>query len=236
MTDFATMYAEILEKSGLAAYSGQKYARKFEKLLQMLTETNEKFNLTAITEPDQVILRHFADSLTAADLIGPAETVLDVGCGGGFPVLPLAVVRPDAAYTALDSTAKKLTFVDAAARALSLPVTTLAGRAEEIGTDPAYRERFDLVISRAVARLNVLCELCLPLTRIGGRFIAMKGAGGAAELAQARTAIRTLGGRPRPARTFTLAGAARMLIEVEKIAPTPKTYPRAFGKIKKNPL
>ncbi len=237
MTDFAALYAEILENAGLCSYSGPEYAQKFETLLQMLVETNEKLNLTAITDPRQVILRHFADSLSAAGLIGDAQTVLDVGCGGGFPVLPLAVARPDAAYTALDSTVKKLVFVQTAARALSLPVVTLAGRAEALGADPDYREGFDLVISRAVARMNLLCELCLPLVRVGGRFVAMKGADGAAELAEAQSAIRMLGGEVRSAREFVLSEAGgRMLIEVEKVAPTPGGYPRQYGRMKKRPL
>lgn len=237
MTDFSTLYAEILAENGLSSYVSDENAAKFELLYRMLDETNEKFNLTAITEPRDVILRHFADSLTAAKLIGDAKTVLDVGCGGGFPVLPLAIARPDVSFTALDATAKKLTFVEAVANALSLPVVTLAGRAEEIGCDPAYREGCDLVISRAVARMNVLCELCLPLVRIGGRFVAMKGSDGMAELEEARCAIEKLGGRLRSTHPLTLGDAGgRVLIEVEKIAPTPNSYPRQFGRIKKKPL
>lgn len=237
MIDFSTLYTQILTENGFSAYISDEYAAKFECLSRMLVETNEKFNLTAITAPREVILRHFADSLTAAELIGEAKTVLDVGCGGGFPVLPLAIARPDVSFTALDATAKKLTFVEAVATALSLPVTTLAGRAEEIGTDPDYRECYDLVISRAVARMNVLCELCLPLVRPGGRFVAMKGADGMAELDEARSAIDALGGRLLSAHPLTLGDAGgRVLIEVEKVAPTPKGYPRQFGRIKKKPL
>lgn len=237
MTDFTALYTRILTENGLSDFAPCEYGEIFGILYRMLVETNEKFNLTAITDPREVILRHFADSLTAAKLIWNAKSVLDVGCGGGFPVLPLAIARPDVSFTALDSTAKKLTFVDAVAASLSLPVVTLAARAEVIGGDPAYREGYDLVISRAVARMNVLCELCLPLVRVGGRFVAMKGSDGMSELDEARSAVEKLGGRVRSTHPLTLGDAGgRLLIEVEKIAPTPTGYPRQYGRIKKKPL
>ncbi len=237
MTDFTALYAQILTENGLSDFASGEYAEEFEILYKMLVETNEKFNLTAITDQREVILRHFADSLTAAKLIGGAKSVLDVGCGGGFPVLPLAIARPDVFFTALDSTAKKLTFVERVAYELALPVHTLAARAEEIGVDPAHREGYDLVISRAVARMNILCELCLPFVRVGGQFIAMKGSDGMSELDEARSAIEKLGGKVRSTHPLTLGDAGgRVLIEIEKIAPTPKNYPRQFGRIKKKPL
>lgn len=237
MTPFSTLYARILADTGLEAYVAPGFEAKFETLCDRLTETNEKFNLTAITDPEGVILRHFADSLTAEPLIGDAKSVLDVGCGGGFPTLPLAIVHPNAFFTALDSTAKKLTFVDAVAAELSLPVRTVAARAEELAILPEHREGYDLVLSRAVARLNILAELCLPFVKVDGRFVAMKGTDGESELAEADAGIGKLGGRVKSVKNFTLSDAGeRVLIEIEKVSPTPKEYPRSFGRIKKKPL
>ncbi|MGM9679921.1 MAG: 16S rRNA (guanine(527)-N(7))-methyltransferase RsmG [Eubacteriales bacterium] len=237
MTPFSDLYTRILRDAGLDAYLAPGFAEKFEILCNRLIETNERFNLTAITDPEGVILRHFADSLTAEPLIGGSGSVLDVGCGGGFPTLPLAIVHPGAVYTALDSTAKKLTFVDAVSKELALPVRTIAARAEELAILPEHRECYDLVVSRAVARLNILAELCLPFAKVGGRFVALKGAGGEDELDEAAAGIGKLGGRVKNARKFTLPGAGdRVLIEIEKVSPVPKEYPRAFGRIKKRPL
>ncbi len=240
---FTTQYSEILAAlaangSDLALYNTPTLAGRFETLYRALVDFNAHTNLTAITDEAGVILRHFADSLTAAPYMGAkAAKVIDIGCGGGFPTLPLAIARSDCSYTALDSTAKKLTFVEQAATALSLPVKTLPARAEEVATDAAYRERFDLAVSRAVARLNILCELCLPFVKIGGRFLALKGADGEAELAEAESAIAKLGGRLIAKHSFTLGSAGqRVILEIEKVRPTPAAYPRAFAKIKKNPL
>lgn len=224
----------IFCQAGLAEYATDGCVSSFETLLTLLLKTNEAYNLTAITEPREVILRHFADSLTAARYLPEGATVIDVGCGGGFPSLPLAIARPDLTITALDSTAKKLAFVDMAAKTLSLKVTTLAARAEEY---TAGRERFDAAVSRAVARMNLLTELCLPLVKVGGIFLAMKGADGENELIEAENAIRKLGGSVAAAERFSLLSAGeRFLISVKKEAPTPAGYPRSWGKIKKKPL
>ena len=175
--------------------------------------------------------------------------VLDVGCGGGFPCLPLAIVRPDLSITALDSTAKKLVFVAETAREMGLSVTTCAGRAEELATEGGtMREQYDCVVARAVAALPVLVELCLPFVRVGGTFFAMKGAKGAEELAAASRGILKLGGRVAARHTVDLPPAdswwqggdaqpqERMLFAIEKVAPTPKDLPRNYGRIKKKPL
>ena len=215
----------------------EKFADKadaFAVLLKELLQFNETTNLTAITEPREVVIRHFIDSLTVADEIPEGANVIDVGCGGGFPTLPLAIARPDLTITALDSTAKKLTFVDKMAKILSLNVRALAARAEEI---PECREKFDVCVSRAVARMNLLTELCLPQVKVGGKFIAMKAQSGEEELAEARGGIETLGGKVAKTDAFTLADAGeRYLITVDKIAHTPSAYPRPWGKIKKKPL
>ncbi len=240
---FTAQYSEILaalaaEGIDLAPYNTPGLAGQFETLYHSLVDFNAHTNLTAITDEAGVILRHFADSLTAASYIGEKSAkILDVGCGGGFPTLPLAIARPDCRFFALDSTAKKLTFVAEAADLLHLPVTTLPARAEELAANPAHRERYDLVFSRAVARLPMLCELCLPFVKVGGRLVALKGADGEIELAEAQSAIAKLGGRLITKQIFSLGDAGgRVILEIEKIRPTPTAYPRAFAKIKKNPL
>lgn len=241
---FSETYTQILSSLNLSAYATPALAEKFELLYTRLVEFNSHTNLTAITDAEGVITRHFADSLTAAPLLGSTSglSVIDVGCGGGFPTLPLAIVRPDLRFTALDSTAKKLKFVEQTASELNLPVQTLAARAEEVASPKAapsssLRESFDLCLSRAVARLPILAELTLPFVKVGGRLIALKGADGETELAEAKTAIEKLGGSVKAVHPLTLGSAGdRMLIEIEKIAPTPTAFPRTFGQIKKKPL
>lgn len=228
---------DTFKECSLDEYTTRENAEKFAKLCDMLIETNKKMNITAITDPRQVALRHFADSVKAASFIPKGVSVIDVGCGGGFPTLPLAIVRPDLDITALDSTAKKLTFVADAASALSLNVRTLAARAEEAGTDGSHREKYDICVSRAVARLNVLSELCLPLVKKGGAFIAMKGADAEIELAEAEASVRILGGRVTEKYAFALSDAGeREIIIIHKDTHTPAGYPRQFAKIRKAPL
>lgn len=242
---FSEIYTQTLSSLDLAEYATPELADKFELLAARLIEFNSHTNLTAITDDEGVILRHFADSLTAAPLLGDRSglSVIDVGCGGGFPVLPLAIVRSDLNFTALDSTAKKLTFVEQMAVELNLPVTVLAARAEEVAKPspstniPALRESFDLAISRAVARMPILAELTLPFVKVGGRLIALKGAEGEVEADEAATAIEKLGGKIKTIRRLTLGSAGeRVLLEVEKVALTPSAYPRQYGQIKKKPL
>lgn len=226
--------APVFVSLGLSEFALPAVTEKLSCLWELLIAANKRTNLTAITDPADGILRHFADSLTAARFLPQGARVVDVGCGGGFPSLPLAIARPDLAITALDATAKKLEFVAQAAKTLGLSVTTHAGRAEEFA---AGREAFDVSISRAVAALPALSELCLPLVRVGGSFVAMKGAAGRQELADAGHAIACLGGKVEKADTFTLGTAGeRFLLLIRKIAPTPTAYPRAFSKIKNHPL
>ena len=234
MTDTLSIIRKVFAECGMLQYAEGEKGEKFAVLFDELIAFNNVTNLTAITECEEVALRHFADSLTAADKIPVGATVIDVGCGGGFPTLPLAIARPDLAITALDSTAKKLVFVENMARKLSLNVKTLAARAEEI---PECREIFDIATSRAVARMNLLTELCLPLVKVGGKFVAMKGASGKEELAEAEAGITKLGGAVTGIDAFTLLSAGeRVIITVDKVAPTPSADPRPWGKIKKKPL
>ena len=240
MSEITEIIKSRFAECSLEEYSDTLTLERFARLFSMLVETNRHINLTAIVEPEKVALLHFADCLKAAHLIPRGAKLVDVGCGGGFPTLPLAIVRPDLAITALDSTAKKLTFVEKAAKELSLNVKTLAARAEDLTSRSGggmYREKYDVAVSRAVAELDILSELCLPFVRIGGSFIAMKGSSASLELEKARPAISKLGGGEVVIDAFSLPDAgARALITVNKSFPTPAAYPRPFAKIKKQPL
>lgn len=216
-------------------------AELFAKLSDRLLAANELVNLTSVDTPKGVALLHFTDSLTLMPYVTPGETLLDVGSGAGFPALPLAIAEPALRVTALDATQKKVTFAADAAQELGLRnFSALCGRAEELGAGPPYRSRYDVVTARAVAKLNILCELCMPLLHVGGRFIAMKSRSASEEIAQARQALTETGGEIAENITLTLHGdeeeLSRSVIIIQKVAPTPKIYPRRYAQITKNPL
>ena len=236
MNDFAENYKNILFDCGLCDYATDELAARFETLTALLLEANQKMNLTAIREEKEIILKHYADCLLAAHLLPENGRLLDVGCGGGFPTLPLAIVRPGLSVTAVDSTAKKLVFVRDAAKALGLRVETLPGRAEDLGRKPDFREKFNAVTARAVAELPVLTEWCLPFVKVGGVFVAMKGASGKEELEKAKNAIKILGGSVETVEERTLGDAARVNIVVRKNKKTPEAYPRKNTIIQRSPL
>jgi len=204
----------------------------------LLIETNKVMNLTAITDPEDVATLHFLDSaalLTLESFSG--KSVVDVGTGAGFPGLPLRVLEPSIRLTLLDSLNKRIQFLETVCRELDLPdVACVHARAEEFAAE--HRETFDLAVSRAVAALPVLCELCLPLVKPGGKFLAMKSVESDAELAAAQHAIAILGGAVEAVRDYAIPGTdvRHRLIVVEKVKKTPEKYPRMFAKIKKNPL
>ena len=205
---------------------------------RLLLEKNQVMNLTAITDPDQVAALHFLDSLAvwqAGELEG--ASLIDVGTGAGFPGLPLRIAHPDLRVTLLDSLGKRVTFLEEVCAALGLSdVACVHGRAEEFAS--ARRERFDAAVSRAVADLRILSELCLPLVRVGGRFIAMKSTDCEGELTAAGGAVRTLGGRVERLLDYDIPGAGvrHRLVIIRKERPTPAKYPRRFAQIKKQPL
>ena len=202
-------------------------------------------NLTAITDPVGVAVKHFADSLTVAPLLPAGEfTLIDVGTGAGFPGVPLALLRPDCRLTLLDSLNKRLVFLEEVCRQLDLPVTLIHARAEEGGRRPDLREQYDVAVARAVAAMPVLCEYCLPFVRVGGRFLALKGPDADRERAEASRGIGVLGGKVAGVTAFALPkepldGVEPMewrLIRVDKVRPTPTAYPRPSAKIAKRPL
>ena len=204
----------------------------------LLLEKNQVMNLTAITEPADVARLHLLDCaclLTAADFRG--KQVVDVGTGAGFPGMPLRLLEPDFDLTLLDSLGKRIDFLQETVDAMGLQrVRCVHARAEEFAAE--HRETFDLAVSRAVAALPVLCELCLPLVKPGGKFLAMKSVESDAELAAAQHAIAILGGAVEAVRDYAIPGTdvRHRLIVVEKVKKTPEKYPRMFAKIKKNPL
>lgn len=213
---------------------------QLEMYFKLLVEWNEKINLTAITDEQGVAVKHFADSLALFNCIDIPEnsTVIDVGTGAGFPGIVLKIARPDIKLTLLDSLQKRLNFLDTVLSELSLNATLIHSRAEDGGQNIDLRESFDFVVSRAVARLNVLAEYCIPYAKLSGRFIALKGPDAENEISDGKKAIHTLGGKIKNIHSFSLAldGGERTIVEIEKIAPTPDKYPRSYGKIKAKPL
>ena len=200
-----------------------------------LLEQNKVMNLTAITEPAAVARLHFLDCialLRVADFRG--KRVVDVGCGAGFPGVPLKIAEPSIRLTLLDSLAKRMNWLSETLPALGVDAEIITARAEEFAAQ--RREQYDLATSRAVARLNVLAELCLPYVRVGGKFLAMKGALAQEEVEEARRGIERLGGHVLRIFEYPVADAVHKAVVIEKLRPTPPQYPRAFAKIKKSPL
>ena len=205
---------------------------------ELLVEKNKVMNLTAITEPHDVATLHFLDSvamLTLADLKG--KKMADIGTGAGFPGMPLRIVEPSLRLTLLDSLNKRIDFLKEVCADLGLnDVACIHGRAEEFAAN--HREDYDIVTSRAVANLQMLSELCLPLVKVGGYFLSMKAVDSEEEVNAAKNAIKTLGGQIEKVVDYAIPGTdvQHRLIFIKKIKETPKKYPRAFAKIKKNPL
>ena len=218
-------------------------------LAERLVEVNKVMNLTAITDEDGIILRHLVDSLLISEYFAPNSTIIDVGCGAGFPSLPLAIARPDLKITSLDSTEKRIRYVDETAKLLGLTnVDTIAARAEEFASSPNRREKYDYATARAVASLPILCELTIPFVKVGGSLVAMKAKGANEEFEISRSAIRQLAGANSLANTTliekTLQGSIngesvqenRTVVVMNKLSETPKRFPRKFAQIKKSPL
>lgn len=242
MSNFSDLYSNIILNNNLSVYNNNNLSDIFERFSHILSEENGKYNLTAIKDDHLVLPLHFADSLLGAELIPERSTVLDIGSGAGFPAIPLAIARSDLKITALDSTKKKTDFIEKASSELALEnIKALTARAEELAIKTEYRERYDVVCARAVSRLNVLIELCMPFVKKNGYFLAMKGASGEEEYQEAKNGISILGGELADLREKDLYVSPnetqkRTFILIKKSKNTPPTYPRAYAKIVKKPL
>jgi 16S rRNA (guanine527-N7)-methyltransferase len=218
----------------------------FQAYYEELVAWNEKFNLTAITEYEQVQIRHFLDSLscllaeeTRRALSRPDARIIDVGAGAGFPGVPIKLVCPAVRLTLLEATGKKVSFLEHLVQRLELrQVSAIHARAEELAHDPAHREAYDLALARAVAELPVVVEYTLPFCKVGGWVVAQKGEAGAAEAWGAEKSIKLLGGELRRVQHVELPGLPedRSLVVIEKVGPTPANYPRRPGMPSKRPL
>ena len=239
---FQAVFDTVMALNDLSRFGGEENARKFDALTKRMLEVNAHMNLTAITDEEAVILLHYADSLTVERFLPQKARVIDVGCGAGFPCLPLALVRPDLSLTALDSTEKRIRYVAETADLLGInTLQAIAARAEDAAKAGApLRERFDVATGRAVAALPLLAELCLPFVRVGGKFLAMKGKRGGEELRDATSAIKKLGGEVANAYDITLRYGereeTRQIIEIIKQKPTPTEFPRPWARMLKKPL
>jgi len=232
-------FVEALREKGIELNVEQ--IQQFKQYFEILVEWNEKMNLTAITDLQSVYLKHFYDSISMAFYVdfSKKQSVCDVGAGAGFPSIPLKICFPQLKITIVDSLNKRIQFLTHLSEQLKLSeVNFVHARAEEFGQNPLYREKFDIVTARAVARLSVLSELCIPLAKIGGQFVAMKAAAAQDELLDAKKALTILGAEKKEEFSFLLPveNSERSLFVFNKIKSTPKKYPRKPGVPNKTPL
>ncbi len=210
---------------------------RFENFKNLLLEYNNKFNLTAITDEKDIYIKHFLDCIAGNMFFRQGESVVEIGSGGGFPSVPLKLLRDDLSFTLIESTGKKCGYLETVVDKLSLScVKVVNGRAEVLGKDKNFREKFDVATARAVARLNILAEYCLPFVKVGGLFIAYKG-DNPDEIDEAQKAFAILGGELEKVERYELTnGEKRTLVVVKKVKRTPEKYPRGQGKERKSPL
>lgn len=235
------MYFEIMKKSAdhLKLPFDEVQYDQFMQYKSLLKEWNEKVNLTAITEDGEIISKHFIDSIQAFqfDGLNEAETLIDVGTGAGFPGLPIKIMKPEIRITLLDSLNKRLNFLRAVSEDLKLEnVELVHSRAEDGARKPEYRDSFDVAVSRAVANLTLLTELCLPYVKVGGHFIALKGPAVEQEIRDAEYAVKVLGGKITEVKEVQIEGTdlKHNLVVIRKMKATPKAYPRSSSPIKKS--
>ena len=230
----AARLAKRLDNYGIALNKEQY--QQLDIYAQLLVEWNEKMNLTAITEPEEIENKHFLDSLQLTKHIS-SGSVIDVGTGAGFPGMVLKIACPQVELYLLDGLEKRLAFLEKVADEIGAECTLMHGRAEDAGHDPALRGSFDAATARAVAQMNVLCEYCMPFVRVGGVFAAMKGSAASEELEQAENAVALLGGVTGKGHPYLLPdGSEREIVIVNKTTETPDKYPRRAPAIKKKPL
>lgn len=221
---------------------GEERTSMLVEYMDMILEKNQYINLTAVRDRDEALQKHIADSLSCdfMEEYEAAENVIDIGTGAGFPGVPLAIVSPDKKFTLVDSLNKRLRIIDELTGELGIKnVTTVHGRAEDVGKSKEHREKYDICVSRAVASLDVLCEWCLPLVKKGGYFVAYKGENVSRETEDAASAIKLLGGKIaeiRKVQTEEESISGHVLVMIKKVKNTPSKYPRQAGQARKNPL
>lgn len=230
LAELALEYGRALEKTDL---------EKFDLYAELLVEWNQKINLTAITNPNEIVVKHFIDSLLLLDAVSVKQnaSIIDVGTGAGFPSVPCKIVRDDLKLTLLDSLNKRIHFLQTLSERLGIQINCVHSRAEDAGKNMIYREQYDYTTARAVARLRELSEYCLPFVKVGGCFVALKGYEIEEELEEAKPAIKQLGGQIQEVRKYRLPMEnKRAIVIIEKISQTPTRFPRISAKIKKQPL
>lgn len=213
----------------------ERQSEQFQTLFEFMVEYNEKVNLTSITEFDDVMIKHFIDSVLPFSMLGVSgkESFIDVGTGAGFPALPLLILYPEMNGTLCDSLAKRCTYLELACEKIGVKAEVIHARSEELGR--TRRERYDIATARAVAAMPVLCEFCLPFVKVGGQFIALKSVN--EDMSAAKNAVKTLGGELSKTEDYKLPnGDGRRLVVVKKISQTSTKYPRSYANITKKPL
>lgn len=236
--EFFEEYQRIFEANRLEAFTSETTMDTMYRMVSHMLEVNAAMNLTAITDWKDILIKHLADSCTILPYIPENARVCDIGCGGGFPSLPIAIARPDITVVGIDSTGKKVNYINQSAALLGLQnLSAICGRAEDLAATE-LRESFDIATARAVAALPILCELCIPFVRVGGTFCAMKGNPEENEIESAISAYQKLGAPLTPANIhrFSLQGETRVILTAQKQSSTPPTYPRNYSQIKKRPL
>ncbi len=242
MTEFQNKLIRVADlNEATRGLINEEKAALFERFSTHMLKVNEELNLTAIRDTDGVILKHIVDSCAIVPLLPDGARIVDIGCGGGFPTFPISILRDDVSVLGVDSVTKKVEYVKNTATLLDISSISVSNRrAEELGKDINYREAFDIACARAVGRLNLLCELCLPLVKVGGAFIAMKSRTTVEELEEAKNAISLLGGECENVVNYTLTDGAesldRTMIIIRKQTRTPQKYPRNNSQISKKPL
>lgn len=242
MTDFQQKLLNVASNNeATKGLINEDALQKLELLCSHMLEVNKTLNLTAIKDEDGVILKHIVDSSACIPYIPFGAKVCDIGCGGGFPTLVIGILRGDVSVLGIDSVTKKVNYVKETAKLLGLDnICVSNSRAEELGQSPEYRESFDVACARAVGRLNLICELCLPLVKVGGCFLAMKSLSTNEELDEAKRAIELLGGEVERVCEYTLTDGKetieRTIIIIRKVKKTPTQYPRNNSQIAKKPL
>ncbi len=235
--DFETKLKDLSKKIDIEL--DDKKVKKYYDYMNLMLDWNEKINLTAITEMDDIILKHFVDSMTILNYLGDGKEIIDVGTGAGFPGIPISILKEESNVTLLDSLNKRVLFLNEVVKSLNLRnVRTIHARAEEFGQNKVNREMYDISVSRAVANLSTLLEYLLPLVKIGGKCICMKGAEIDEEIANAEYAIKELGGSLEKIDKILLPDTdmIRHIVVIKKVKETPRRYPRKAGTPSKNPL